>query len=145
MGKRMKLLTGQIFSVSKGGIKWRYVFKKVSWVIFFSKEKLDSTRPPRRQPRNSLPNWIFITSGHFVVNYEGRCKKKIVSPYLESACQLAWQHPPTSGSEMFVSLRTKKIFSRRVNGWGVKNLEQVQPSFSKCKQNPGEMTLLKDF
>ena len=51
-------------------------FKESQLGYFFSKEKLDSTRPPRRQPRNSLPNWIFITSGHFVVNYEGRCKKK---------------------------------------------------------------------
>ena len=51
-------------------------FKGSQLGYFFSKEKLDSTRPPRRQPRNSLPNWIFITSGHFVVNYEGRCKKK---------------------------------------------------------------------
>ena len=50
-------------------------FQESQLGYFFSKEKLDSTRPPRRQPRNSLPNWIFITSGHFVVNYEGRCKK----------------------------------------------------------------------
>ena len=139
MGKRKKLLTGQIFRKVRNDVNFS---RKSAAGLFFAKEKLNSTRPPTFNQENSLPNWIFITSGHFVVNYEGRCKKIQFHPIWSQPARCL--HPPTSGSQMFVSLRTKKIFSRRVNGWGVKNLEQVQP-FSKCKHNPGELTLLKDF
>ena len=138
MGKRKKLLTGQIFRKVRNDVNFS---RKSAAGLFFAKEKLNSTRPPR-QPRKFVAKLDIYHFWSLCCKLWRALQKIQFHPIWSQPARCL--HPPTSGSQMFVSLRTKKIFSRRVNGWGVKNLEQVQP-FSKCKQNPGELTLLKDF
>ena len=88
MGKRMKLLTGQIFSVSKGGIKWRYVFKKVSWVIFFFQREIRFYKTTKKTTKKFVAKLDIYHFWSLCCKLWRALQKNTVSPYLESACQM---------------------------------------------------------